>query len=176
MRTLMLGKTQCAQSFGLTAGCLQKECIDMSKIVSWEPWEGIPLKDSQDGFIDTVSRKPSFDLDKMFALYELNTNFNLSRDVCSRIENVVGVETLDVISRYRARIGVGKMFDGDEVGQSVKVAVGIMPKSHPKGDYWVLGVLPDGQVKTIRGSSIEDVEYRSQGLKELCRSYGGEAK
>lgn len=48
---------------------------------------------------------------KIFNFWVGHTNFNLSQPVCHLIENSEGVETLDIFTRYRFRIGIGKLFD-----------------------------------------------------------------
>ena len=51
---------------------------------------------------------------KVFNLWMAHTNFNISRNILDIVQEVDGVETLDVFSRYRMRIGIGKMFDTQE--------------------------------------------------------------
>jgi len=52
---------------------------------------------------------------KVFNLWEAHTNFDITRNVLKIVEQVEGVETLDVFSRYRMRVGIGKMFDTKSV-------------------------------------------------------------
>ena len=52
---------------------------------------------------------------KIFNFWIGHTNFNLSLPVCTIIEQEEGVETLDIFTRYRFRIGVGKLFDAKTV-------------------------------------------------------------
>jgi len=52
---------------------------------------------------------------KIFNFWIGHTNFNLSLPVCTIIEEEEGVETLDIFTRYRFRIGVGKLFDAKTV-------------------------------------------------------------
>ncbi len=40
-----------------------------------------------------------------------HTNFDITTDVCRKLDKVNGVEALKVYSRYRFFVGVGKMFD-----------------------------------------------------------------
>jgi len=40
-----------------------------------------------------------------------HTNFDITTDVCRKLDKVIGVEALKVYSRYRFFVGVGKMFD-----------------------------------------------------------------
>lgn len=40
-----------------------------------------------------------------------HTNFDITTDVCKKLDKVSGIEALKVYSRYRFFVGVGKMFD-----------------------------------------------------------------
>ena len=48
---------------------------------------------------------------KIFNFWTGHTNFNLTKNLIDTLEQVDGVETLDVFTRYRFRIGIGKCFD-----------------------------------------------------------------
>jgi hypothetical protein len=52
---------------------------------------------------------------KIFNFWLGHTNFNISENVKNTIESVEGVEILDVFTRYRFRIAVGKCFGDSEV-------------------------------------------------------------
>ena len=52
---------------------------------------------------------------KIFNFWIGHTNFNITSDVAYEIENADGVETLDVFTRYRFRIAIGKVFDESKV-------------------------------------------------------------
>ncbi len=40
-----------------------------------------------------------------------HTNFDITTDVCQKLDKVSGIEALKVYSRYRFFVGIGKMFD-----------------------------------------------------------------
>lgn len=48
-----------------------------------------------------------------------HTNFDLSTKVSTIIENTRGVETLDVFTRYRFRIGIGQLFNSGDVMSNI---------------------------------------------------------
>jgi len=48
---------------------------------------------------------------KVFNMWMAHTNFNITADVLKAVENTDGVETVDIFTRYRMRVGIGKMFD-----------------------------------------------------------------
>lgn len=58
---------------------------------------------------------------KIFNFWVGHTNFNISKRVSDIIEETEGVETLDVFTRYRFRIGVGKAFSDSEVMRDINV-------------------------------------------------------
>lgn len=56
---------------------------------------------------------------KIFNFWIGHTNFNISKPVSQIIENIEGVETLDIFTRYRFRIGIAKLFKPSEVMSSI---------------------------------------------------------
>lgn len=48
--------------------------------------------------------------DNIFNFWVGHTNFDISQNVANKIENTPGVEILDIFTRYRFRIGIGKAF------------------------------------------------------------------
>lgn len=56
---------------------------------------------------------------KIFNFWMGHSNFNITKKVVSLIEETDGVETLDVFTRYRFRIGVGKAFNDSDVMRSI---------------------------------------------------------
>lgn len=52
---------------------------------------------------------------KIFNFWIGHTNFDISAYICSLIQKQPGVETLDIFTRYRFRIGIGKLFDQKEI-------------------------------------------------------------
>lgn len=57
---------------------------------------------------------------KIFNFWVGHTNFNLSQPVIDLIETCDGIEILDVFTRYRFRIGIGKCFNDSDVMQEIK--------------------------------------------------------
>lgn len=52
---------------------------------------------------------------KIFNFWTGHTNFNITKNISNIIESVDGVETLDIFTRYRFRIAIGKLFNNGEV-------------------------------------------------------------
>lgn len=53
--------------------------------------------------------------DKTFNFWTGHTNFSITKDISDILEQAIGVETLDIFTRYRFRIGIGKAFKDSEV-------------------------------------------------------------
>lgn len=52
---------------------------------------------------------------RIFNFWIGHTNFSISQDILDIIDTSDGVETLDIFTRYRFRIGIGKLFKPSEV-------------------------------------------------------------
>jgi hypothetical protein len=57
---------------------------------------------------------------KIFNFWIGHTNFTISKSVEDKIENTDGVETLDIFTRYRFRIAIGKVFEDREIMRSIE--------------------------------------------------------
>jgi hypothetical protein len=55
----------------------------------------------------------------LFNFWVGHTNFNLSKKIVKIIEESEGVEILDVFTRYRFRIGIGKCFSDSETMKTI---------------------------------------------------------
>lgn len=60
---------------------------------------------------------------KIFNFWVGHTNFNITPYIASIVESTDGVETLDIFTRYRFRIGIGKLFDGATVMSTINDAL-----------------------------------------------------
>lgn len=56
---------------------------------------------------------------KIFNFWVGHTNFSLSTKVAKAIEQCDGVEILDIFTRYRFRIGIGKCFVDSEIMKNI---------------------------------------------------------
>lgn len=59
------------------------------------------------------------DLSKIFNFWVCHSNFNIDDKCVDIIEACEGVETLEIITRYRFRISIGRIFDDGEVMRSI---------------------------------------------------------
>jgi hypothetical protein len=60
---------------------------------------------------------------KIFNFWVGHTNFNISKTIAKIVEESLGVETLDVFTRYRFRIGIGKAFKDSSVMHSINTQI-----------------------------------------------------
>lgn len=124
----------------------------MQRNISWEYWEnpfgggkewteeGVPRKKKKkreyEDFDESVPVRPVVmtdagmmplavygDMTEVFDFWIGNTDFNLSRPVCKKIREVEGVETLDILTRYRFRISFGKMFKSADVKLNINKVI-----------------------------------------------------
>jgi hypothetical protein len=60
---------------------------------------------------------------KIFNFWIGHTNFNISEKIKCTIEEINGVEILDIFTRYRFRIAIGKCFDDAEVMNNINTII-----------------------------------------------------
>ena len=60
---------------------------------------------------------------KIFNFWVGHTNFNISKPISDIIEKCNGVELLDVFTRYRFRIGIGKCFNDSDTMKTIMTNV-----------------------------------------------------
>lgn len=60
---------------------------------------------------------------KIFNFWLGHTNFDITKDIALLIEETEGVETLDIFTRYRFRISVGKAFDDSSIMRNINKRV-----------------------------------------------------
>jgi hypothetical protein len=60
---------------------------------------------------------------KIFNFWVGYTNFSITKNIAYILEKTDGVETLDIFTRYRFRVGVGKLFEDGEVMRNINAKV-----------------------------------------------------
>lgn len=60
---------------------------------------------------------------KIFNFWVGYTNFSITKNIAYILEKTDGVETLDIFTRYRFRIGVGKLFEDGDVMRNINAKV-----------------------------------------------------
>lgn len=56
---------------------------------------------------------------KIFNFWIGHTNFTITKNIADILESVEGVETLDIFTRYRFRIAIGKAFNDSQVMRNI---------------------------------------------------------
>lgn len=64
---------------------------------------------------------------KLFNFWTAHCNFPITHEILNIIDNADGVETLDVFTRYRWRISIGKAFSSVEVKSNLMKLLGAEP-------------------------------------------------
>lgn len=72
---------------------------------------------------------------KIFNFWTGHTNFSITKTVADIIEYADGVETLDVFTRYRFRISIGRAFDASKIMKQINDKVYTYLKT---GNIWSL--------------------------------------
>jgi len=95
---------------------LEEEDIDMS-MYQQKPVKAIstPM-----GIIPCTENTAS---GKIFNFWIGHTNFNITSIIAKTIEEIDGVETLDIFTRYRFRVGIGKAFNESKVKEDINYTV-----------------------------------------------------
>ena len=52
-----------------------------------------------------------------------HTNFNITNSIQNKLNEVEGIEVLNIISRYRFFVGIGKMFNFSEVRKDIESTI-----------------------------------------------------
>lgn len=81
-----------------------------------KPPKSIRVLSTPMGFIPMDQTMPA---GKIFNFWMGHANFNITKPIAYIIEKTDGVETLDIYTRYRFRIGVGKLFDDGDVMREI---------------------------------------------------------
>lgn len=156
-----------------------------AKKIIWEPWQN-PIRtlgrfEDEDGDGHGVFSGPvavtrmglvpvhdGNDPEKVFSLWVGHTNFTLTEPVSRMIAAEPGVESLDVLTRYRFRLGVAKAYQPEAVKKGVELALfradrkGVRPVLHflsTVPDYWALAVLPGGKTAFHRAPTREQAQF-----------------
>lgn len=103
------------------------------KFLSYEDKEEdkeIPLKPKQNRQIKVIATpmgiipfNENTASSKIFNFWIGHTTFDITKNIADIIETMSGVETLDIFTRYRFRIGVGKAFNDSEVMRNITTKI-----------------------------------------------------
>jgi hypothetical protein len=120
--------------------------------IEWPGYDKLPLNEEKDEYLETEAKRydPLGSLQepklsrpvqfiatamglvpmteystpsKVFNFWTGNTNFDITTSILKILNEIAGVETLTIFTRYRFRIGVGKMFKPRDVMHNIDKAV-----------------------------------------------------
>lgn len=60
---------------------------------------------------------------KIFNFWVGHTNFDITRKIAETLEKIRGVETLDIFTRYRFRISIGKGFSDSKIMRNINTII-----------------------------------------------------
>ena len=118
-----------------------------------------------------------------FEFWWMHANFDITNEIRDIIKKVPGVETLEVTTRYRARVGFPKsgFFAGNQIMHDIQAAITdidhirqnqaliglsnniaysvieMRDKIDEKHDNWALLVLPNGHIEVIYSDKIDPI-------------------
>ena len=128
-----------------------------------------------------------------FNLWIGHTNFDITPNIANTIQKIEGVETLEIYTRYRFRIGIGRAFDFNEVRLKiedvicgkrdykynltpeleldVKETINTLKQTHK---YWAFCLFPNGEKKIIHSKVKTDIfEESLHELEIIEKACGG---
>ena len=116
------------------------------------------------------------------------TNFDITRTVKATLERIEGVELLEIMSRYRFFIGVGKLFNFTEVRRDIESelcdnnisdetleAVEVLKENLSQDKYWTILVSNSGEIKYASTNDENDEKYlrKALDLEQIKENSGG---
>lgn len=115
---------------------------------------------------------------RLFNFWVAHTNFDITKRVVDAVEKVAGVELLEALTRYRLRVGIGRVFDEDEVkgaiDNTILAAISSPVPTQATGVYWANIQTKEGRWDMACGTSIADVEQklaRFDSPQQIVRSW-----
>jgi hypothetical protein len=185
----------------------EQEWVDESEanvVPRTEVWEPEPLKEnSTRPIIPTamgpIPVSPFFNFGKTFEFWMGHTNFPIMDDVAEAIEEVPGVEILDIITRYQFRFSVGRLFTGAEVKASIQEALNAVPprkgeinpsnmllpkeirdkldvlenQARANFEMWSIYILPNGEIDFASSDNQEQFSEQVAFYKNAQELAGG---
>ncbi len=104
---------------------------------------------------------------RQFSFWMGDTNFDLDRTVVDAAKAVPGVEILQVQTRYRFWLGIGRAFHDERVKAAVRKAMvkGATPEGPPL--YWVVVKFENGATVRITGETKKAALRKAERLGEV---------
>lgn len=115
---------------------------------------------------------------KLFKFWVGHTNFDVSLRVARAIEAEPGVESLDVYTRYRFRVGIARQFNDEAVKKGIEAGLSrdAAPRSTGLGKIlnamrssqspWAVAILPRDGIRIVRAATPEEVHSACRLLQQ----------
>lgn len=121
---------------------------------------------------------------KLYNFWVGHTNFGITNDIRDQIAAVEGVETLDIFTRYRFRMSVGKNFEQEAVKAAVEQKIApadpklldlskveqmkvILKNKYP---YWIIYTMSDNRLEVSTGKSKEEAMNNGSRFNSRAKS------
>ena len=154
----------------------QKRDLDEEDETSLKEWT---LKD--------FFEKQAHYIEDDFNLWVLETDFKILTIHVEALEEIPGVESLDIWSPYRLRIGIGRLFKEEEVKESIeyilnpesslksldeqtKKKVKDFQESCKDNKWWAILILPNGRISTFVAKSEQEHKEKLAMFEETKNS------
>lgn len=106
---------------------------------------------------------------KLYKMWVGHCNFDITKEISDKIEKISGVEVLRIWTRYRFWLGIGNLFNDDDVQKQIEKS--IFPKKinknisietlakvlEKKYGYWIIYSIYNEELKTFGSDKKDDV-------------------
>lgn len=156
-----------------------------------------PVIPTPDGFMPVFIYKQNAFFEN-FRFWMMHTNFPITEDMQEALDFHDGVELLDIVTKYRVRIGIGKCFDPEKVKLSIEELLEAQRPSKKESitqmklddemvekvetlkrmaaenyNYWMIYVVPNGELVLARTDEGQHYENYLDLLRQTQELAGG---
>jgi hypothetical protein len=123
---------------------------------------------------------------KLYNFWNMHTNFDVTEAVADVLNEMPGVETLDIFTRYRVRLAFGKCFEEREIKRAIEKVLTEQPKPPEettdklsviknslgrKYKYWCIITTKEGKMFTYGDDTQEKIEEKIDECQEIENVY-----
>lgn len=164
----------------------------MNKIIRWREsvFDGDSNEEMPSNMMQSFSFVGSLPVNEIRSMRFLigNTNFPICHVDCGFICAVDGIETFEVFSQYRFRIGIGECFDINQVKKSVEdlftgnnlflnddlnSKINMAKEVCSRYPYWIIYVLPNEKIVSVFKNEASEVIGFKKLFHQTCEKVGG---
>jgi hypothetical protein len=179
----------------------ESEADVVDKAAAWEPEpvKANPTRPVIPTAMGPIPITPYFNFGRAFEFWMGHTNFPIMDDVAEVLDEVPGIEMLDIITRYRFRFSVGHLFTGAEVKASIQEALNAVPprkgeinpsdmrlpkevrdkldvlekQARANFEMWSIYILPNGEIDFSSSDNQEQFDKQMALYKGAQEQAGG---